>query len=213
MKDDVFYSKDHYPRVVSGRGWYRTFLTRPRLNAILRVIEIYPHNTVLEIGCDEGMLLRMLEARTGAIVYGIDINKDSVRRANHPRIQEGDAQAIPFQDSLFDVCVSSHTIEHLEFPEKCLAEAARVLKEGGKAAFIYPFEFFRGMTLIHDVFVTGHIPYPSLLRRIHRHLLNPQKLKILAHNTPFVHKTSMMFLAPPFIIPHFLTLFEKRSAH
>jgi len=210
MKDDAFYSQEHYPRVASGHGWYRTLLTRPRLNAILQAIEIRSHNTVLEVGCESGVLVRMLEAHTGASVYGIDINKDSVRWANHPRIHEGNAQAIPFPDSLFDACVSSHTIEHLESPEKCLAEVSRVLKDGGKAVFIYPWELFRGMVLIPELLACGRIPFPALLRRIHRQLLNPKKIEHLTQGTSLLHVQSKLFYKLPNLLPQYLTVFQKK---
>jgi SAM-dependent methyltransferase len=47
---------------------------------------------------------------------------------------EGDAQALPFAEASFDALVCGYGIIHCPDPEKALAEMARVLRPGGRAA-------------------------------------------------------------------------------
>ena len=47
----------------------------------------------------------------------------------------GDATALPFGDASFDAVVAAFLLLHLGTPERAVAEAARVLRQGGRAAF------------------------------------------------------------------------------
>ena len=58
-------------------------------------------------------------------------------RAHAPGIEfvHGDATALPFDDESFDAVVAAFVLLHLGTPEHAVAEAARVLRPGGRAAF------------------------------------------------------------------------------
>jgi 2-polyprenyl-3-methyl-5-hydroxy-6-metoxy-1,4-benzoquinol methylase len=122
MRDEHFYTDENYPRAGRRNHWYRQLLTRPRFRQISKTGIIRPQMKVLDVGCGEGNLVRLLESE-GALAYGIDINADLVRAADHPRITLGRADALPFADGAFDLCVSSHLIEHLARPGVFLSEA------------------------------------------------------------------------------------------
>ncbi|MGZ3731931.1 MAG: class I SAM-dependent methyltransferase, partial [Bdellovibrionota bacterium] len=49
------------------------------------------------------------------------------------------ADSLPLPDSAADYVLLAETLEHLEFPEKALSEAARVLRRGGKICLTVPF--------------------------------------------------------------------------
>lgn len=51
------------------------------------------------------------------------------------------ADSLPTEDSKFDCVLLAETLEHLEFPEKALAEAWRVLKPGSYLYLTVPFLF------------------------------------------------------------------------
>ena len=51
---------------------------------------------------------------------------------------EGDAEALPFGDDAFDRYVSAGSIEYWPDPQRGVAEAYRVLREGGRATVIGP---------------------------------------------------------------------------
>ncbi|SUZ31429.1 Phthiotriol/phenolphthiotriol dimycocerosates methyltransferase [Roseibaca ekhonensis] len=82
----------------------------------------------------------------------------------HNRIVQGDAQALPFEDSSFDAVVSTSVFEHLEHPDQAAAEVARVLRPGGVARMIT--HLYTSHTGAHDtrLFLDPHAlpPWPHL---------------------------------------------------
>ncbi|MEX2281257.1 MAG: class I SAM-dependent methyltransferase [Gemmatimonadota bacterium] len=208
MNDQVFYTNAHYPRLARARGWYRHLLTKPRFQAIRRTGCVHSDLRVLEVGCDNGTLLRMLE-NTGAFGYGIDLNGDALRLTEHPRVTRGRADALPFSDNAFDLCVASHVIEHLESPRRFLHESSRVLSKRGKLILIYPWELVRGITTIPDIVLSGQVPSLALMRRIHRHCITPARLRHFAHKTGLRHERSTVFLGLPNLAVQILTVLAK----
>ena len=51
------------------------------------------------------------------------------------RVDEGDAEALPYPDRSFDAVVANLGIHHVSQPGKAVAEALRVLRPGGRLAF------------------------------------------------------------------------------
>jgi SAM-dependent methyltransferase len=62
-------------------------------------------------------------------IQGIDLY------STNPRIQIMNMEAIAFADGTFDAISMSNTFAYAKDPARCLAEAARVLKPGGRFAF------------------------------------------------------------------------------
>jgi 2-polyprenyl-3-methyl-5-hydroxy-6-metoxy-1,4-benzoquinol methylase len=208
MRDEHFYTDENYPRAGRRNRWYRHLLTRPRFRQISKIGIVRPHTKILDIGCGEGNLVRLLESE-GALAYGIDINFDLVRAAQHPRIVLGRADVLPFADGTFDVCVSSHLIEHLDRPGVFLRETARVVRDRGHVILIYPWELVRGITTVPDIIFAGRLPRPSLLRRIHRQIVNPDKLRMFARGTGLRHLRSWMFLGLPHVSLQYVSVLAK----
>ena len=97
---------------------------------------------ILEIGCGEGSLLRMLSGRND--VYGVDISESGVEKTRAKGIpcEHADAsnEPLPYADGFFDIAVTLETIEHVENPHRMLWEIKRVLKEGGTLLISIPGE-------------------------------------------------------------------------
>jgi SAM-dependent methyltransferase len=78
-------------------------------------------------------------AERGAEVVGLDFSETMLAhaRANVPGVEfvHGDATALTFEDATFDAVVAAFLLLHLGTPERAVAEAARVLRPGGRAAF------------------------------------------------------------------------------
>jgi ubiquinone/menaquinone biosynthesis C-methylase UbiE len=87
------------------------------------------------------------------------------------------AYELPFPDNSFDYVISCEVIEHLESPERMVAEAYRVLKQGGK--FI--------LTTPHRLTETPKDPnhfreyFPSELSQILHNKFNKVKIKLTHH--------------------------------
>jgi SAM-dependent methyltransferase len=92
---------------------------------------------VLEIGCGAGLGLGYL-ARFARKVVGGDIEEKNVSLARqfykdrtNITIDLMDAHNLPLPNGSFDLALLYETIYYLKDPEKCIAEAKRVLRENG----------------------------------------------------------------------------------
>ena len=102
-------------------------------------IEFPPDARVVEVGCGPGPVARALASRPGVgEVVGVDLSPTFIAQARAlaqslPNLTfvEGDARALPLEDSSFDVVVYHTTLCHVPGPELALAEARRVLRERG----------------------------------------------------------------------------------
>jgi len=97
-----------------------------------------PGARLLDVACGTGVAARQA-AKAGADVTGLDFSPAmlATARSLHPHIafHAGDAEALPFADASFDAVISNFGIHHVEYPERAIAEAGRVLKAGGTFAF------------------------------------------------------------------------------
>lgn len=95
---------------------------------------------VLDVGCGGGFLSNAL-AKLGHDVTGIDASEESLAvaaRHDDERSVEyvvGSALSLSFADATFDVVCAMDFLEHVDQPERVVAEAARVLRPGGSFFF------------------------------------------------------------------------------
>ncbi len=110
--------------------------------AVLDMAALRPGDRVLDVACGPGRVTLEIAARVGPAghVVGIDLSgrmidraiDEAAARATAATFRRMDAQALAFDDGAFDVVVCSLGLMYLPDPERCLAEAARVLREGGR---------------------------------------------------------------------------------
>lgn len=88
---------------------------------------------VLDIGCRDGVLTSTYSA--GNDVLGVDIDSKALEHAKETlgikTMQFDLTSAWPLESGSFDHVVAGEVLEHLYFPEKVVANIARVLKPGG----------------------------------------------------------------------------------
>ena len=110
---------------------------------IIDQLHISPEKiSVLEVGCGGGILSEEI-AKTGFTTTGIDPAEESleIARAHAKESQlniiyaKGAGEKIPYPDRSFDVVLCCDVLEHVQDLPKVIAEASRVLKDGG--LFIY----------------------------------------------------------------------------
>ena len=114
-----------------------------------------PGMRVLDLGCGPGeSAFGMLERAAGTEVVGVDLSASMIRFASLRRRLEptgaratfvqADAMALPFGDATFDA-VTGHSFLYL-VPDaaRVMAEVARVLRPGGRCAFLEPSAEWRG---------------------------------------------------------------------
>lgn len=115
---------------------------------IIRQAAIPAHATVLDVGCGTGTLALLAKAQVGehSKVYGIDAAPEMIEVAqqkSHQQQCEVDfrhaaIEALPFEDEMFDVVLSSIMFHHLpdDLKRHGLAEVYRVLKPGGRLLIV-----------------------------------------------------------------------------
>ncbi|NUS51980.1 MAG: class I SAM-dependent methyltransferase, partial [Nocardioidaceae bacterium] len=98
---------------------------------------------VLDLACGTGYVAAWL-ARAGGRPVALDFSGEQLATARRlqarlgPRfpLVQGDAERVPLADGQFDLVVSEHGAAAWCDPERWLPEAARLLRPGGRLAFL-----------------------------------------------------------------------------
>ena len=93
---------------------------------------------VLDIASGDGVLAELLAPHSDRYIC-LDASRRVVNAATerlrvHPNVEvrEGDMHALPFDDESFDLVVMMHALTYANRPAAAVAEAARVLRKGGR---------------------------------------------------------------------------------
>ncbi|MES1188648.1 MAG: class I SAM-dependent methyltransferase [Myxococcales bacterium] len=115
----------------------RNWLVEHILEQELRTVaERYARGRMLDIGCGTKPYQALFAPFVAAHV-GLD---HAPSRHGTERVDlVGTAYDIPVADQEFDTAICTAVLEHLEEPERALAECHRVLKPGGTAIYAVPF--------------------------------------------------------------------------
>jgi ubiquinone/menaquinone biosynthesis C-methylase UbiE len=111
-------------------------------DAIVALLGLDPRHRVLDLACGHGRHARILAGRVGGVV-GVDRSGLYLRRAlaeaagtaHPPRYVRGDVRALPLRGGSFDAVFSWYASLFMfddATNEACLAEAARVVRTGGR---------------------------------------------------------------------------------
>ncbi|MCU0259898.1 MAG: class I SAM-dependent methyltransferase [Ilumatobacteraceae bacterium] len=104
----------------------------------LAAAELAGYGRVLDIGCGEGQISRLLAAQ-GSTVVGVDPTRAQLvaaaARGGGPRYVRAGAAALPVADDSFDAAVACLVFEHIDDVDGAIAEVARVLRPGGRFSF------------------------------------------------------------------------------
>jgi len=95
--------------------------------------KLHPES-ILDVGAGEGFTLEMFrQNKIAKKLEGIEYMDDALKLAKkmHPEvtIKKGDIYNLPYKANTFDLIICTEVMEHLEDPQKALAELKRVSKK------------------------------------------------------------------------------------
>ena len=104
-------------------------------------LHVSPGATLLDVACGSGQLA-LIAARRGARVTGVDIATNAIEAARGraasegitARFDEGDAEALPYDDASFDVVATIYGAMFAPRPDRVASELLRVCRPGGTIA-------------------------------------------------------------------------------
>lgn len=106
-----------------------------RLVALVR-----PGDQVLDLCCGDGFLLEGILAAGAAQAWGLDASEAELggarARLGPERLHLGRAQALPYDDGAFDLVTCHLALMLLDPVDPVLSEVRRVLRPGGRFAFV-----------------------------------------------------------------------------
>ena len=117
------------------------------VRGLLDALAIQPGESVLEVGCGSGVIMRELArwAAGGNRLIGRDVNPYLLREAralarragllDHIDFGEGSGEALPLPDAAVDVALSSTVFEEGD-ADRMLAEIVRVTRPGGRIGIV-----------------------------------------------------------------------------
>lgn len=171
---------------------------------ISKIQKYFPQSqqvSILDVGCGGGFLANVL-AEHKYRVTGLDASPESLRVAKaHDgtgtvNYIEGDAYEMPFPDQSFEVITAMDFLEHVDQPEKVVAEISRLLKPGG----VFIFHTFNRNFLAYIViikFVEWFVKNtPKNLHVLHL-FIKPKELKKMCE-TQGLHTQGFIGLKPIF---------------
>jgi len=137
---EIYSSQYHENRMQSAGVGYSAMKEKTFKN-ILSEANIPPQATVLDVGCAEGDLLRVLQG-AGHRVYGIEYSSYAAglcaKEFGHDKIHCGELKDAPFPDIIFDAIFLMDVLEHTRDPLNVLKDVHRRLKPNGIVVLSLP---------------------------------------------------------------------------
>lgn len=146
---------------------------------------------VLDVGCGDGQVGRMLRRLGAESVVGVDPTWNQIvvaaARGGVHAVRAG-ASVLPFADSSFDAVCACLVFEHIRDVDGAIAEVARVLRPGGRFAFFlnHPLLQTPGSGWIDDQILDP----PEQYWRIGPYLVEEESIEEVEKDVfiPFIHR-------------------------
>jgi len=112
--------------------------------ALVELTVARPLGDLLDIGCGQGRILKLLASRAHRAV-GVDIDSDARRLARaelllagtpNTTLRQGDMVSLPFDDGEFDTVILDDVLGDAKDPSAALLEARRLVKTGGRVLLL-----------------------------------------------------------------------------
>lgn len=108
----------------------------------LRIMKIKKSDSILDLGCGDGLNIMLLNQMGIKKVVGMDISEKLLKMAEerNPKTKffVGSAQKTPFKANTFDIVLIDSVLHHLMEYGDAVKEFKRILKSGGRLCFMEP---------------------------------------------------------------------------
>lgn len=130
-RDDVAIVGNVYPKYTT-RNPIARYLVQRFLATLTQLYQRVSPRSVLEVGCGEGYLAQHL-LRSGACperFEACDLSLSQIAAGIDPfiRFRQASIYSLPYANGEFELVVCCEVLEHLDDPERALAELARVTR-------------------------------------------------------------------------------------
>jgi len=118
-------------------------------------LELSSHYTVLDVGCGNAEDSKLI-ANQVSYVIGVDVrNSFRLPKPVNFNFIVASGCSLPFKDSIFHLVFEKDTLHHIQNHKKVIREMKRVVKKGGKVAFIEA-NRYNICLYIHMTLMKGH---------------------------------------------------------
>lgn len=103
---------------------------------IVKWVGDLPGEKILDLGCGNGNVIRLLEQERQARYFGVDISEQMIAEAEKrvgsgAELRTADVVDLPFPDEMFDIIICNASFHHYTEPDRAVEEIKRTLKTGG----------------------------------------------------------------------------------
>jgi methionine biosynthesis protein MetW len=129
------YNKSFYSKIFEKESGMYYKIQEDKIKIVLEMLKERGNGRMLDIGCGDGYITKLISRKTGCEPHGIDISRNAVKIARKRGIRAKEADMnegkIPYPDDYFDVVFCGDILEHIYDTEVLLDNIHRVLKPGG----------------------------------------------------------------------------------
>jgi 2-polyprenyl-6-hydroxyphenyl methylase / 3-demethylubiquinone-9 3-methyltransferase len=134
---------EHYDVGIS-HNLFQKYWHKRRFEEVTKVI-VPVEGAVLDVGCHGGTFTERILSKIGSKkIYGVDVSASAIKKIQKRfpfgQFKLADAAELPFKSNFFDAVFCLEVLEHVDNPEKAIAEIKRVLRPGGYAVLLVPSE-------------------------------------------------------------------------
>src|SRR5438552_867016 len=135
--------RDQFDRQVGHYLASSAMADQDMIRAIVAAAPIRPGQSVLDVACGAGFLLRAYRD-AGAEDFGVDLSKAMLREAGKTlgasvapdHLIQADAARLPFDPECFDLVTCKLALHYVPDPRRAISEMARTCRRSGRVALI-----------------------------------------------------------------------------
>lgn len=136
------YNKSFYSKIFEKEPEMYYKIQEDKIKIVLEMLEKHNSGRMLDIGCGDGYITKLISRKTECEPYGIDISRNAVKTARKRGVKAIEADInegkIPHPKNYFDMVFCGDILEHIYNTEVLLENIYRILKPGGYLVISVP---------------------------------------------------------------------------